>query len=186
MRCSRANIARENVYPRSGELALRFETGRGAVREAFGSLETLGLTKSARERIGSRGSSIEANLDVLGPLLDLHPVPDAELVDQCLKVLELLVGDACDQLLAQGSETSIAAVRERISRFLALSAGDPNLLTARLALSRPCSVRQPARPIPANGLRMQRLERLWPRLPEPDEARLRGSQSLALGPRPGP
>jgi GntR family transcriptional repressor for pyruvate dehydrogenase complex len=159
--------------PSERELALRFETGRGAVREALRKLETLGLTKSARG--GSRVAAIdEASLDVLGPLLDLHPVPDAELVDQCLKVLELLVGDACDQLLARGSEAGIAAVRERIAQFLALSAGDPNLLTARLALSqamlRECG-NLPMRLI-ANGLRMQLLERLWPRLPEPDEASL--------------
>ena len=75
--------------PSERELALRFETGRGAVREALRKLETLGLTKSARG--GSRVAAVdEANLDVLGPLLDLHPVPDAELVDQCLKVLELV------------------------------------------------------------------------------------------------
>jgi len=165
--------------PSERELALRFETGRGAVREALRKLETLGLTKSARG--GSRVAAVdEASLDVLGPLLDLHPVPDAELVDQCLRVLELLVGDACDQLLARGSEAGIAVVRERIAQFLALSAGNPNLLTARLALSqamlRECG-NLPMRLI-ANGLRMQLLERLWPRLPEPDEASLGAVKAL--------
>ncbi|MBL6714858.1 MAG: HTH-type transcriptional regulator Mce2R [Pseudomonadota bacterium] len=165
--------------PSERELALRFESGRGAIREALRKLETLGLIKSARG--GARVAALdEASLDVLGPLLDLHPVPDAELVDQCLQVLELLVGDACDHLLARGTETAVDAVRERIDHFLSLDAHDPDLLRSRLALGQTMlreSGNLPMRLI-ANGLRMQLADRLWTRLPDPDEAALEAVKAL--------
>ena len=71
--------------PSERELAARFQTSRGAVREALKKLEQLGV--AAIHKGGVRVVAIEeATLEVLGPLLDLQDVPDAVLADQIVRV----------------------------------------------------------------------------------------------------
>jgi len=79
--------------PSERDLALRFATNRGAVRESLKKLEQLGI--AAIKPGGVRVVPVEdASLSILGPLLDLEPVPNARLVDQVLEVLGALIAQS--------------------------------------------------------------------------------------------
>ena len=71
--------------PSERELADRFDTHRGAVREALKKLEQLGIAEIRRG--GARALPIqEASLDVLRHLIELENPPDPALFDQIFEV----------------------------------------------------------------------------------------------------
>ena len=79
--------------PSERDVATRFETSRGTVREAFKRLDQLGI--ASVQPGGARVVAVEeCTLDVLGPLLDLNRLPDPVLVEEVMELLGLLAGFA--------------------------------------------------------------------------------------------
>lgn len=121
--------------PSERELAGRFETSRGAVREALKKLEQIGL--AAIHPGGVRVQPLhEASLDVLGPLLDLQAVPDIELVDQVIDVLGLLVSHAAGSVAEVASDEEIAEARALVAKILEREPQDAESLELRMELGR--------------------------------------------------
>ena len=121
--------------PSERELAVRFETSRGAVREALKKLEQIGL--AAIHPGGVRVQPLhEASLDVLGPLLDLQAVPDIELVDQVAVVLGLLVSHAAGSVAEVASDAEIAEARALVAKILERDPQDAESLELRMELGR--------------------------------------------------
>lgn len=117
--------------PSERELALRFSANRGAVREAMKKLESLGLVSI--QPGGARVAPIdEANLDVIGHMLAIDEVPDAELVDQILKLMASLVQLAVEGALGRADEARIASLRQRVQASIAPGLDQETLMTARL------------------------------------------------------
>ena len=82
--------------PSERDLASRFETSRGTVREAFKKLEQLGV--ATIQPGGARVVPIEdCTLDLLGPLLDLGNVPNPELIDQALTAAAKYLANRADE-----------------------------------------------------------------------------------------
>ncbi len=158
--------------PSERELASRFETSRGAVREALKKLEQLGL--AAIHPGGVRVQPLhEASLDILGPLLDLQEVPDMELVDQLAQVIGLLVAHAASSIADRASDEQIAEARGLVAQILEHDPRDPASLELRMELGRcfmQVSGNLPIRLI-SNSMRLQFAERLKARgfvpMPEP-------------------
>jgi DNA-binding FadR family transcriptional regulator len=104
--------------PSERDLASRFETSRGTVREAFKKLEQLGV--ATIQPGGARAVPIEeCTLDVLGPLLDLGEVPDLRLIDQALETGSVLVGFAVAKAMANGADQAVAEARAITREMLA-------------------------------------------------------------------
>ncbi|MEE4360127.1 MAG: GntR family transcriptional regulator [Pseudomonadales bacterium] len=147
--------------PSERELAARFETSRGAVREALKKLEQLGI--AAIHPGGVRVLPLEeASLDVLGPLMDLQEVPDIVLADQVIRVLSLLVIEAARDMVASAPDADVTHARSLVGRITALAPDDPEALDLRMELGRflmAASGNLPMRLI-ANGLRIQFADRL--------------------------
>ncbi len=102
--------------PSERDLAERFGVNRGCVREALKTLEQLGLADIRKG--GARVMPLrEASLDVLGPLLELQELPDPELVDQLLEVIEALIGVAVRRTVERGSESDLARARELLEEI---------------------------------------------------------------------
>ena len=98
--------------PSERDLATRFNTGRGPVREALKRLEQLGI--ASIQLGGARAVAIEeCTLDVLGPLLDLDDLPDPRLLDQVLQVLGVLVHLAARTALRNASDEQMAEIKRR-------------------------------------------------------------------------
>jgi len=96
--------------PSERDVATRFETSRGTVREAFKKLDQLGI--ASVQPGGARVVAVEeCTLDVLGPLLDLNRLPDPVLVDEVMELLGLLAGFAARSFLQRASETEIAEAK---------------------------------------------------------------------------
>jgi len=150
--------------PSERELAARFETSRGAVREALKKLEQLGIASILKG--GVRVVAVEeATLEVLGPLLDLQAVPDAVLSDQVVQVMSLLVSESARDFVHVATDEQIEYARNLISEILAGEPGSPETLEKRMALGRhfmeTCG-NLPMRLI-ANGLRIQFAEKMTDR-----------------------
>ncbi|TVS14031.1 MAG: FadR family transcriptional regulator [Gammaproteobacteria bacterium] len=121
--------------PSERELAARFETSRGAVREALKKLEQIGL--AAIHPGGVRVQPLhEASLDVLGPLLDLQAVPDIELVDQVAVVLGLLVSHAAGSVADVASDAEIDEARTLVAKILERDPQNAASLELRMELGR--------------------------------------------------
>ncbi len=104
--------------PSERDLASRFETSRGTVREAFKKLEQLGV--ATIQPGGARAVPIEeCTLDVLGPLLDLGDVPDLRLIDQALETGGVLIGFAVAKAMANGADAMVAEARTITREMLA-------------------------------------------------------------------
>lgn len=96
------------------ELAEQLGVGRGVVREALRVLAQLGLVEISPG--GARVGRLDhASLDVLGHLLDLDRVPDAELVDQVLEVHAHLFSSCVRIAVMRGSDAQLDAVREHLA-----------------------------------------------------------------------
>ncbi len=98
--------------PSERDLALRFDTGRGPVREALKRLEQLGI--ASIQLGGARAVAIEeCTLDVLGPLLDLDELPDPRLLDQVLQVIGVLMHVSARVALRNASDEQLAEIKRR-------------------------------------------------------------------------
>ena len=96
--------------PSERDLAARFETNRGAVREAMKKLEQLGIADI--QPGGARVTPLnEASLDVIGYLLALDEVPDRRLVDQILVVINALTQTAAVSAVKRASDEELQALR---------------------------------------------------------------------------
>jgi DNA-binding FadR family transcriptional regulator len=104
--------------PSERDLSTRFDASRGAVREAFKRLEQLGL--ASIQRGGARVVPIDhCTLDVLGPLLDLHDLPDAKLVDEVLQMVGVLMAMAARMAVEQATDDELAQAQRIIDELLA-------------------------------------------------------------------
>ena len=104
--------------PSERDLASRFKTSRGTVREAFKKLEQLGV--ATIQPGGARVVPIQdCTLDLLGPLLDLGDVPNPELIDQALETGGVLVGFAVAKAMANGADATVAEARTIAGEMLA-------------------------------------------------------------------
>ncbi|MGD2167288.1 MAG: GntR family transcriptional regulator [Gammaproteobacteria bacterium] len=103
--------------PSERDLALRFNTGRGAVREALKRIEQLGI--ASIQHGGARAVAVEdCTLDVLGPLLDLDELPDARLVDQVLEVFGVLLHVAARVAIRTATDAQMAEIKRRATLLL--------------------------------------------------------------------
>lgn len=103
--------------PSERDLAARFDANRGAVREAMKKLEQLGL--ATVQPGGARVVPLhEASLDVIGHLLALGDVPDEDLVDQILHVMESLMTLAAESAVKRASDEEMAIIRARVRSLL--------------------------------------------------------------------
>ncbi len=150
--------------PSERELAARFDTSRGAVREALKKLEQLGI--AAIHPGGVRVVPIEeATLEVLGPLLDLQEVPDMALADQVVRVMSLLVIESARDFVEAASDAEIAQAQALVDAILDSEIGSYESMEKRLALGRHFMTGAGNLPIRliSNGLRIQFAERLQAR-----------------------
>lgn len=103
--------------PSERDLAGRFDANRGAVREAMKKLEQLGL--ATIQPGGARVLPLhEASLDVIGHMLALGDLPDEDLVDQILQVMNGLVRVAAESAVQRASDEEIAHIRTRLQPLL--------------------------------------------------------------------
>jgi GntR family transcriptional repressor for pyruvate dehydrogenase complex len=104
--------------PSERDLAARFNTGRGPVREALKRLEQLGI--ASIQKGGARVVPIEqCTLDVLGPLLDIEPIPDPRLVDQVLEMVGVLMGVAARDALRKSTDADIEQAKSYVRALMA-------------------------------------------------------------------
>ena len=109
--------------PSERDLAVRFATSRGTVREALKKLEQLGI--ASIQPGGARVIPVqECTLDVLGPLLELNEIPDAELMEQALEIGALLIGYAAETAVERGDSSELARVVAIIDEILATEPED--------------------------------------------------------------
>ena len=118
--------------PSERDLAARFATSRGTVREALKKLEQLGI--ASIQPGGARVVPVqECTLDVLGPLLDLNEIPDAALMGQVLDIGTLLIVYAAETAVERGDSTALARVEATIDEILAAEPGElPKMRVPRL------------------------------------------------------
>jgi GntR family transcriptional repressor for pyruvate dehydrogenase complex len=103
--------------PSERELAVRFETHRGTVREALKKLEQLGLAEIRPG--GARAAPIEeASLDVVRHLMDLGPTPDPEVFDQIFEVFGALFSLSARLMVERGDETEHAHAQAILERLI--------------------------------------------------------------------
>ena len=104
--------------PSERDLAARFATSRGTVREALKKLEQLGI--ASIQPGGARVVPVqECTLDVLGPLLEVNEFPDAKLMGQVLDIGTLLIGYAAQTAVERGDPAALARVEAIIDEILA-------------------------------------------------------------------
>ena len=109
--------------PSERDIAARFETSRGTVREAYKKLEQLGIVSI--QPGGARVVPVQdCTLDVLGPLLDLNEVPDLRLVDQIFGVGAVLISYAAELAVERGDPTRLSAVEKLLDEVLAAEPDD--------------------------------------------------------------
>lgn len=113
--------------PSERDVATRFETSRGTVREAYKKLEQLGIVSI--QPGGARVVPVqECTLDVLGPLVNLNDVPDPGLIDQAFGVGAVLMGYAAELAVEKGDPAQLAKVEGLLDEVLA---ADPDELAER-------------------------------------------------------
>lgn len=102
--------------PSERELAERFGSHRGAVREAFRKLEQLGLAEIRPG--GARAAPIEdASLDVVRHLMELEQPPDPVLFDQIFEVFGGLFAHAARLAAERADDRQRARVAEVLERL---------------------------------------------------------------------
>jgi DNA-binding FadR family transcriptional regulator len=104
--------------PSERELAERFSTHRGAVREALKMLDQLGLAEIRRG--GARAAPIEeASLDIVKHMLALESPPDPELFDQVFEVFSGLFSLSARLGAERADDTQRARVAQILERLTA-------------------------------------------------------------------
>ena len=102
--------------PSERDLAARFDVNRGAVREAVKTLQQLGIVDV--QPGGARVAAVEeASFDVIGKLLEVHDVPDPDLVTQVLQVIGALFKLAAETAIEQASDDEIRNIAARARRI---------------------------------------------------------------------
>jgi DNA-binding FadR family transcriptional regulator len=102
--------------PSERELAERFDTHRGAVREALKKLEQLGIAEIRRG--GARAAPIEqASLDVVRHLMELESPPDPQLFDQIFEVFGGLFSLAARLAAERADDDQRGRVAEILARL---------------------------------------------------------------------
>jgi len=104
--------------PSERELAERFDTHRGTIREALKKLEQIGLAEIKPG--GVRAAPIEeASLDVVRHLLELDPTPDPDVFDQVFEVFGALFALSARLTAERGDEAELARAQQILDRLLA-------------------------------------------------------------------
>jgi DNA-binding FadR family transcriptional regulator len=102
--------------PSERDLATRFDTNRGAIREALKKLEQLGIAEVRPG--GARVAPVaEASLDVVGHLLDLQTPPDLNIVNQVLQVGSVVMSAWARLAVENGSDDELAAILASVARI---------------------------------------------------------------------
>lgn len=102
--------------PSERDLATRFDVNRGAVREAVKALQQLGIVDV--QPGGARVAAVEeASFDVIGKLLEVHDVPDPDLVTQVLQVIGALFKLAAETAIEQASDDQVMHIAARARRM---------------------------------------------------------------------
>jgi DNA-binding FadR family transcriptional regulator len=121
--------------PSERDLAARFEANRGAVREAMKKLEQIGIADI--QPGGARVAPLnEASLDVIGYLLALDAIPDRDLVDQIIVVINSLVQTAAISAVQRVDDEGLTAIRELIRPIWAEQLDEEAHMEARFNLFR--------------------------------------------------
>jgi GntR family transcriptional repressor for pyruvate dehydrogenase complex len=121
--------------PSERDLSTRFDANRGAVREAIKKLEQLGLADV--QPGGARVVAVEdASLEVLGHLMTLNDIPDVELVEQMMEVMESLMSVAVKGAVSRASDQEIAQAQMLIRRLQDADLDQQALVETRLQLFR--------------------------------------------------
>lgn len=119
--------------PSERDLAQRFETNRGSVREAEKKLGQLGLVDV--QPGGTRVLPIEnSSLEVVGRLMALDELPDPELLGQVLDVVGALMQFAAETAMARASEDDIAHTHALVKGIADASLSDQELMQRRMDL----------------------------------------------------
>lgn len=172
--------------PSERDLAARFQTSRGTVREALKKLEQVGM--ACIQPGGARVAPLEqCTLEVLGPLLDVQEKADPELVDQVLEMFGVLLGVAAGAALRKAEDAELEQVIDTVRR---IAAADADFEQQRQALRRLAELfidlsDHLVLRLMTNGLRTQFMTRmlaLGTPPPRPDPEQLR-AVALELLPR---
>lgn len=104
--------------PSERELAERFDTHRGTVREALKKLEQLGIADIRPG--GARAAPIEdASLDIVRHLIELDESPDPELLDAVLEMFSGLFSLAARLAAERADDAQRARAKEILDRLMA-------------------------------------------------------------------
>lgn len=104
--------------PSERDLAARFESNRGAVREALKKLEQMGIADITPG--GVRVVPVEdATLDVLGYIMDLQEMPDPVLVGQVFEVLGALMSMSARTAIRSADDDQVAEIMAVVERLIA-------------------------------------------------------------------
>jgi DNA-binding FadR family transcriptional regulator len=145
--------------PSERDVATRFETSRGTVREAFKKLDQLGI--ASVQPGGARVVAVEeCTLDVLGPLLDLNQLPDPALVEEVMELLGLLAGFAARSFLQRASETEITEAKTVLMTLQTARQGEQGQIFRKLLRLFVIGSDRLVLRLITNGLRMQMLPRI--------------------------
>ena len=105
--------------PSERDLAAKFETNRGAIREALKKLEQLGIAS-----INPGGVRVvpieEASLSILGPLIDLDDKPDAILIGHMLDVVGALISMLARTAIDRASDREIEEMLTIVQRMIGI------------------------------------------------------------------
>ena len=102
--------------PSERDLAARFKANRGAVREAMKTLQQIGLAdiQPGGARVQERN---QASLDVIGHILNRGDLPDREVVDQILVVINNLLALAAEQAIKVATDAELEAICQATRPF---------------------------------------------------------------------
>ena len=103
--------------PSERDLAARFESNRGAIREAIKKLEQLGIVAVAPG--GVRVLPVEeATLEVLGYLLELGEIQKPELIGQVLDVLAVMTSLSARSAVVEASDENITDMVQLVDQLV--------------------------------------------------------------------
>lgn len=103
--------------PSERDLAARFESNRGAIREAIKKLEQLGIVAVAPG--GVRVLPVEeATLEVLGYLLELGEIQKPELISQVLDVLAVMTSLSARSAVVEANDENIIDMVQLVDQLV--------------------------------------------------------------------
>ena len=118
--------------PSERDLAARFQTSRGTIRETVKKLEQLGIVSI--QPGGARVVPVEkATLDVLGALLELHTPPDPQLLDQVFEVFGTLMHLAALSAIEKATDEQLEMAIEAAEKVLDVEIQDQHPALRNLA-----------------------------------------------------